>query len=354
MVLGPMIGLAVLLGLSVRGRFVLGVSTVVFFVVLTGGEPSVLRAGVMAILALLGILLGRPRSTASILGGAVLILLAADPSLVSDIGFQLSVGATAGIVALASPIAARLGFLPTWLSLAAATTIAAQAGVSPLLLYHFHQVPEVTIIANLLAFAAVAPAMVLGLAAAGVSLLFQPAGILLAKLAFLPIRYLEGVADHLASSPIPSITSEGGWSVLLLGFALVVALAVWLRSGRRVPRALVLAVVAAMPLFVWATALRAGPPSGLVVRFLDVFQGDAALVSSPGGANVLVDGGPDPQLVATKLAALGVKRLDAVVATHPHLDHFVGLPAVLARFPVRLVVDSGCRPPESRSAPYLD
>jgi competence protein ComEC len=354
MVLAPMLGLAVLLGLSVRGRIVLGVSTVVFFVVLTGGEPSVLRAGVMAALALLGVLTGRARSTASILGAAVLILLAADPSLVSDIGFQLSVGATAGIVALASPIAARLRFLPKWLSLAAATTIAAQAGVSPLLLYHFHQVPEVTIIANLLAFAAVAPAMLLGLAAAGVSLVFQPAGVVLAKLAFLPIRYLEGVADHLASSPIPSVTSGGGWSELLLGFAIVVALAVWLRSGRRVPKALVLAVVAAMPLFVWATALRAGPPSGLLVRFLDVGQGDAALVQSPGGANVLIDGGPDPQLVATKLAALGVKRLDLVVATHPHYDHYVGLPAVLARYPTRLVADTGCDPPEAHTSAYQD
>src|SRR5207237_4895041 len=81
-------------------------------------------------------------------------------------------------------------------------------------------------------------------------------------------------------------------------------------------------------------------------------QGDAALVASPGGANVLIDGGPDPQLLATKLAALGVKRLDAVVATHPHLDHYIGLPAVLARFPVRLVVDTGCHPPESSSSTY--
>jgi competence protein ComEC len=354
MVLAPMLGLAMLLGLSVRGRFVMGVSTVVFFAVLTGGEPSVLRAGVMAVLALLGVLSGRPRSTASILGAAILILLVADPSLVSDIGFQLSVGATAGIVALASPIAARLGFLPKWLALATATTVAAQAGCSPLLLYHFHQVPEVTILANLLAFAAVAPALLLGLAAAGASVVLEPVGILLAKLAFLPIRYLEGVADHLASSPIPSITSEGGWSVLLLGFAIVVALAVWLRSGRRVPRALVLGVVAAMPLFVWATALRAGPPSGLVVRFLDVGQGDAALVQSPGGATVLIDGGPDPQLVATKLAAIGVKRLDLIVATHPHYDHYVGLPAVLARFPTRLVADTGCDPPEAHTSAYRD
>jgi len=47
--------------------------------------------------------------------------------------------------------------------------------------------------------------------------------------------------------------------------------------------------------------------------------------------------------VATKLAALGVRRLDLMVATHPHADHVAGLPAVLARFPVGLAIDPGCR-----------
>src|SRR5206468_3945081 len=64
-------------------------------------------------------------------------------------------------------------------------------------------------------------------------------------------------------------------------------------------------------------------------------------------------GGPDPEQVATKLAAMRVVRLDAMVATHPHLDHYEGLAAVLARIPTGVVLDSGCRPAESRSPPYL-
>jgi competence protein ComEC len=78
------------------------------------------------------------------------------------------------------------------------------------------------------------------------------------------------------------------------------------------------------------------------VRFLDVGQGDAALVRSPGGAAVLVDGGPDPRQVATGLAALGIRRLDVVVASHAHADHVGGLPAVLGRFPVGVVLEPGC------------
>ena len=98
-----------------------------------------------------------------------------------------------------------------------------------------------------------------------------------------------------------------------------------------------------MPLLVWTNAISAGPPSALTVRFFDVGQGDSALLTSPGGVAILVDGGPEPAQVATELVALGVKRLDLVVASHPHADHVVGLPAVLARVPVGLLLEPGCR-----------
>ena len=97
-----------------------------------------------------------------------------------------------------------------------------------------------------------------------------------------------------------------------------------------------------MPFVVWSTALGTGPPSGLVVRFFDVGQGDAALISTPEGANVLIDGGPGRGGGRDQLAALGVKRLDVVVASHPHADHIIGLPAVLARIPVGMVLQPGC------------
>lgn len=356
MVLGPVLALAVMLRLSAAARFAVGGVTVVFFVALTGGEPSVLRAGVMAEIALFGTFLGRPRSTAGILGAAVLGLLVFQPTLVWSLGFQLSVAATAGIVALGGPLAARMRRVPRIphpLALAFATTLAAQLGVSPLLLFHFHEVPGSTLAANLLAFPVVAPGLLLGLAAATVAPVMPPVAGALAFLAAVPLRYLEGLADRLASAPIPWITSSGGIPELLLGGAAVVLLTIWLRSGRPLPRRALTVAAVVVPIFVWAGALSAGPPAGLEVRFFDVGQGDAALVSSPDGANVLIDGGPDPELVARKLSALGVKRLDAIVATHPHEDHYIGLPAVLARFPVGLVVDSGCDPPESRSASYL-
>jgi competence protein ComEC len=194
--------------------------------------------------------------------------------------------------------------------------------------------------------------MLLGLGAALATLAFEPLGHLAAVAASLPLSYLRMVADRMAQAPVPWITG-GGVGTLVLGLALASVVAWWMRSGRRVPRAGVLVAVALAPVVVWATALSSGAPASLTVRFFDVGQGDAALLTSPGGATILVDGGPDDAQVATELAALGVKRLDLVVASHPPADHIVGLPSVLARFPVALVLEPGCET-DSADAAELD
>jgi competence protein ComEC len=343
MFLAPIMGLVGLGRLGRRTRLAIGAGSVAFFVLLAGAEPSVLRAAAMTGLSLLGMFLGRPRSPPAILGAAVCFLLVVNPTLVYSIGFQLSVAATGGIALMAQPVADRLRFLPESLALAAASTLAAQVGVAPLLLYHFGLVPLVGLPANLLAFPAVAPAMLLGLLSATVACAIPALGGGLAILARIPLAYLLGVAHRLAQVPLPSVTSPlGGMARLAAGFGLVLLVAWWIRSGAPLPRRARLAAGLILPAYLWMGALRAGAPPTLTVTFFYVGWGDGALVRSPGGATVLIDGGADLELVARKLAAWGVKRLDVLVATHAHQDHVGGLPAVLVRFPVGLVLDPGC------------
>src|SRR5439155_15379806 len=164
-----------------------------------------------------------------------------------------------------------------------------------------------------------------------------------------PLRYLEGLAARLVRSPLPSITSEGGSLLgMAAGFAAVAAAAWWLHSSKRISRRGKMVAAGLLPILLWWHGFGAGAPRSLTVTFFDVGQGDAALIRSPAGAVILIDGGPRPDVVAGKLASLGVRRIDLMVATHPHADHVAGLPTVLARFPVGLVIDPGCR----GSSPY--
>jgi competence protein ComEC len=339
MFLVPVLALVSFLGGGLVTRFMVGLIAVGFFALLTRWEPSVLRASVMAALALLGVLSGRPRSTPALLGAAALLLLIADPALARSLGFQLSVAATAGIAAFASPLAARLEWLPGPLALALAATVGAQVGVTPILLLTFGIVPGVTLVANVLAFPAIPLALSFGLLSSGAALVWEPLGVAIGKVAALPLAYLAGLSDRLARAPVPSL-SGGGMFLALLTAALGVLGAWRLRKGRR-RLGTVVALLAVVAL-IWSAAARAGPADSLTVTFLDVGQGDAAVVRTPEGGTLLIDAGPDENLVATRLAAMGVRRIDLAVATHAHADHVEGFPAVFARYPIGVLLEPGC------------
>jgi competence protein ComEC len=154
--------------LSLRGRLVLGITVLVVFGCATRFEPSVLRAEVMAAFAMAASFTGRPAPAGRLLCGAVVVLLVADPFLLHSLGFQLSVAATAAIVALAPALGSRLPG-PRWLREPLAVSIAAQLGVTPVLLAVNGSVPLVSPLANLVAVPLAEPLTVVGFALASVA-----------------------------------------------------------------------------------------------------------------------------------------------------------------------------------------
>lgn len=145
----------------------LGAVALVAFVALVRPEGSVLRAAVMGGVLLLGLVLRRPRSGLPALAVAVVVLIAADPWITRSYGFALSVLATGGLLLLAPVLTARWSrWLPTPLAAAIAIPVAAQLTCLPVLLLLQPRLPLYGVLANVLAAPAVAPATVLGVAAA--------------------------------------------------------------------------------------------------------------------------------------------------------------------------------------------
>lgn len=366
------------LRIPLRERLVWVLGLIAVYVPLAGAGPSIQRAGVMGAAGLLATLAGRRASRLYALALALLVTLAVDPGVAGDVGWQLSFAAVLGILLLAAPlreaIASRLG-AGRWrraLAEGVAVTVAATLATAPLIAYRFETLSTTTLVANVLAMPAVAPAMWLGMASAAAS---QVPGLPLQPLNGLDALLLAYVAQIAAWCGGPSWAELhvrldlAGLVASYLALAVAVAGCFGLARARRLAAArrglsrsertssryaarsafsthrrrrllralaVLLALLAAVGVWLAPSGAQssAAPRPGLRVEVLDVGQGDAILLQPARAPAVLVDGGPHGDDLLGELAAAGVGRLAAVVATHDQSDHVGGIEELLGHLPV--------------------
>jgi len=377
--------------LARRRRSVLTVAAIAIYVAFVGPSPSVVRAAAMAGVVLLARESGRAGRAAAALAWAATAILLVDPALVRDAGFQLSTLATAGLLAWATPLAARLtrltgGRLPGWLVESLAVSLAAQAATLPVVLASFGRLAIVSPVVNLLVVPLVAPAMAAGAIAlaAGLVVLAPAVPPVVATLAGLPawaclagivavVRFGAGLpfASLELAAPADTIAAIAvGLPLALLALRPAAVRATLtavgralgarpatrptgskaksagpLRAGRLTRFA---AVTLAASVVATALAFVHRPDGKTTIVVLDVGQGDAILVEGSRGGRLLVDGGPDPdRLLVTLDERLPPwdRRIDAIVLTHPHEDHVAGLALLLERYRVGRVFEPGMRGP---------
>ena len=343
-------------------------ATVGGYVVLTGASPSVVRAALMAAAMLVARLGGSRAHAASALALAALVMLLAAPPVLWDVGFQLSLLATGGLIWFGAPIERRLGRWPAWIREPVALTLAAQLTTLPVILVNFERLSLVAPIANVLVVPFVPVAMLFGAVAAVVGLadglVHVPfIGMALTWLAggaaWLMLRIVVWLGTTVASVPNAAIDVRVP-PALAVAWLPMLALADWaIRDPapapqpespaepsaellRRVMRPVPIGAALVAVLLVITFASR--PDGQLHITVLDVGQGDAILVEAPGGATMLLDGGPDPELTLRRIGAnlpFFARRIDLLVLSHPHQDHVAGLVEVLDRFRVGAVLHAG-------------
>lgn len=365
-------------------------ATLMLFVQIVGMQPSIIRAATMGALGAWAVFFGRGSQALPILALSTTILLTVSPELIHEVGFQLSVAATAGIVLAGQPLEAwiRPGFerfLPNFwasmLSSSLAISVTAQLACQPLLLTFIDYVSPYSLLANLLATPLLPFITIPGTLAAALCVIAPSLTQVLLHAVALPATVIGWVATTVTGLPgaaLPWPEGPVGSILIVLHWATsAICLLHLLRHQRRSKPA----VKMDAPHTIWAgirqtvedrvrvvhivqCAIVTMAVIGHVVAFwptrstiddrwdiigCDVGQGDMFLLRTGSESAMVIDTGPDPELARQCLEAAKVTQVDLLVITHLHADHVGGLLGISEVAAPQLVIYSTGADPTSRT-----
>lgn len=333
------------LPLSPTARYLAGALLVLAYVWLLGFPPPATRAGVGLAVAGYARLRQQLVPPLAVLALTALILLLVDPFSAHSVGAWLSFAAVGAVL-----WAVRATAGAPWYVRLAAPGIAATLMTAPITAFAFGTVAPIGVLANLLAIPLAGVAIPGAMLALVVTPVLPPLGAMLARGAGLGLALLDALTGAADRVPLGHLVMIAGPAAAVT-WLVVLAVAWWLwRAPRRRwvigARVLFVAVV-----LTWAAAFRTQSLDDcrcLAISFLDVGQGDAAALRTPLGQWIVIDGGPRApgndagrRVVVPYLRRHGAHALALMISTHSDADHLGGLPAVVAAFPPRLVIEPG-------------
>ena len=332
---------------------ILGIPALALFAAAAGFSPSVSRACLMCGLMLLSLLTEKEYDGPTALSFAALVMILANPLVITAVGFQLSLCSVAGIYLFCEPInhylLGKLGRekgrtlrsrVKKWIAGSVAMSISASLLTTPLCAYYFGMVSLIGVVTNLLILWLIMPIFGGILAVCGLSLVWETGAFLLAKLVSLPVSWILWLVKLLAKFPLAAVYTGSIFIVLWLLFAYF-SMAVFILRKRRSPLHLVCHLVIGLCVALLLSWNVPGKEKASITM-LDVGQGQCILLQSE-GRTFLVDCGGDNDEAAADLAAAtllsqGIYTLDGVILTHYDRDHMGGLPYLLTRMDTQLLI----------------
>ena len=306
---------------------------------LSGGNIPAVRSFIMVGLFLLGLLIGRKGLWLNSLFFAAFVLTIWDPKVILDLSFQLSFLAVLFIgfsirntedeeKGEKSTLKKSLRYLKNALFL----TLSASIGTAPLVAYHFHYVSIISPISNLL--------------------LTPIIGFVLIPLSILS-SFLFLITGHYVFTPAVSIVSDISISLVklmsaipysdikipdfppIVVFLFYAGFLFYFLSGRK--RATL--IIPFLPVLLYFLIILSGKKE-LTITYLDVGQGDSAVIEFPDRKTIVIDTGRSGRETASYLKYKGKKEIDVLVLSHVHPDHTGGLDYLLKRFKIKEIWDN--------------
>lgn len=311
------------------GFFVIGTYTL-----LSGMLPQVIRSACMGALVFLGTALQVEALGARMLAFTAIGMLIVSPLLIFDVSFQLSYTSTAGLMYLSKDLRRKMLELPNWFTLPAAMTLSAQIASLPVVIWYFNRISLSSILANVFVMPLLEFVIVGGLLGGLVALVLPPLGKTFFVLEALIFSTGAELNHLIAKIPLSAV------QVPTLGIA---AGAVYYLAliFRRAEILLLLVLVLAVNFF------KAG--GELEVNFVDVGQGDCAVVLTPHRKCLIFDTGGvrektfdvGGRVVIPYLWHENIRAVDTIFLTHVHEDHSGGAGSIIRKMPVREIVTAG-------------
>ena len=335
-----MLLLIILRRLRVNERFAnsITVLAIVFFMALIGFTPSILRAGIMCILALLGQIIYRKTDFFTSLSVSALIILIINPYSLFDAGFILSYSATIGISVFSKkgmPLIYK--YLPGFLGDAVGTSLAATIASLPFTVLFFHYVPVFFLLSNIVILPFCGIIFVLAFFISALSFVLPPLGYTLAvgsnfllDLLMFLLRTITNIPYATIRVAVPSIAQIA----LYYGVVVVLYLLIRKKPKRQVQAAsLVCALLLCINITSYVTHI-----GSYTIEFINVGQGDSVLITCANGERILIDcARPSTErstILTNYLETKGINTIDKIYLSHGDSDHSGGLENVLLNFNV--------------------
>lgn len=345
--------LALLISRRQRLLCAVTIPLLLFYMVMVGMSPSVVRACIMQIFLLIAPLFRRGSDPLTSLAAALLVILLCNPFAAASVSLQLSFSATLGMVLLSPrlyklltgwykgkcrPLRTALCFVAANLS----ATLSAVVFTAPLTAWYFRIFVLVAPLSSLLAVPAAGWSFMAAFVTVLLGFVWLPLASLLGWISWALVRYILWIANGMMSWRYHAVYFTNPYLIywLLFLYAAFIGCAATPDGKRKYLLASALSVLT-LTAAIWVN--RQDYQCGVLTALtLDVGQGESVILTS-GGETALVDCGSsnsykDPGgLAADTLHSMGVRELSAVVVTHYHADHTNGLYEVLRRIPVQTI-----------------
>ena len=311
-----------LFGAGKRFAAKFGIGAVLFYCLVAGATPSVVRATIMSVVFLSAIALEREADGLNTLGLSAMMVLLLDPLDLFDIGFQLSYAATFGIIYFTPKLQEALKSLPKWLSGALGVTLAAQIFVFPIMAWYFYSVSLISLACNLVSAPLVWAASVFGFFQAALGIFIPAAGKLLGFVSGLAVTILLPVVSFCAKLPFAVLrVAKPDIYTVFLYYALLFLVPLILRKAKKFPVPAIAGLAALTLIFAQAAVHKY---TRLDIGYLSMGKAQARYANYGGGFSALfITGKPSEydleRVVLPALYSSGVNRLGLLVCSEDAL-----------------------------------